>query len=142
MLRNIDVIKEIKELIIHFNIDVEKLEDILKFEQLNFDEVIEEEYEECIDVIEDIRDIGESLEKLTEDIRESIELECFDFDSFRWCLDKVNDNEMELVNYMESFGNAIDSLEPIVDMILRNYKVLTQYAYSGDETENNQEGTE
>lgn len=142
MLRNIDVIKEIKELITHFNIDVEKLEEILKFEQLNFDEAIEEEYEEYIDVIEDIRDIGESLEKLTEDIRESIELGCFDFDSFRWCLDKVNDNEMELVNYMESFGNAIDSLEPIVDMILRSYKVLTQYAYSGDETENNQEGTE
>ena len=133
MLRNIDVLKEIKDKIVHFDIDSDKLVLLLEMESLNLDEAIEEECEEYVDVLNDIRGIGESFAKLTEDLRDSIEEGCFDFESFKWCIEKVEDNELELVNYIESFENAIESLEPIIDGILRGDKILNQYAYEGVE---------
>lgn len=143
MLRNIDVLKEIKDQIVHFDIDCEKLVMMLEMEGMELDEAIDDECQEYVDVLKDIRDIGASLAKLTEDLRDAIEEDCFDFSSFQWCLDKVEDEEFELVNYMESFENALEALEPILDRILRGNKILNQYAYTdGEKIENKQGGTE
>lgn len=129
MRRNIDVVKELRIQINRFNIYAEKLGLLSEIEDIDIESSVKEGNEEYEGALRSIKYIRTLLNELTEDIRDIMECFSFDFDSFNWCIAKVENDKMEYTNYHESFELAVKSLENIVIDILRGYKILNQYSY-------------
>lgn len=129
MKRNIDVAKELSEQIKRFNIYAERLELLSQIESIDIKSSVEEENEEYEAALSAVKKINLLLNEFTEDIKAIMECFSFDFESFNWCIAKVENNKMEYTNYHESFKVAVTSLENIVTDILRGYKILNQYSY-------------
>jgi len=129
MRRNIDVVKDLSIQINRFNIYAEKLGLLSELEDIDIESSVKEENEEYEGALGSVKSIGNLLNELTEDIRDMMESFSFDFESFNWCITKVENDKMEYTNYHESFELAVKSLENIIIDILRGYKMLNQYSY-------------
>ena len=129
MKRNIDVVRELSIQINRFNIYAEKLGLLSEIEDTDIESSVKEENEEYEGALSSVMYINASLNELTEDIRDIMESFSFDFESFNWCITKVENDKMEYTNYHESFELAVKSLENIVIDIMRGYKILNQYSY-------------
>ena len=129
MRRNIDVVKDLSIQINRFNIYAEKLGLLSELEDIDIESSVKEENEEYEGALGSVTSIGNLLNELTEDIRDMMESFSFDFESFNWCITKVENDKMEYTNYHESFELAVKSLENIIIDILRGYKMLNQYSY-------------
>ena len=129
MRRNIDVVKDLSIQINRFNIYAEKLGLLSELEDIDIESSVKEENEEYEGALGSVKSIGNLLNELTEDIRDMMESFSFDFESFNWCITKVENDKMEYTNYHESFELAVKSLENISIDILRGYKMLNQYSY-------------
>lgn len=129
MKRNIDILKELQQEITAFKLTEEEILLIAELEDSEIEGLIESESTEVDAVVKTVNKIGELLDRLTEDLRDTLDYEDFDCGSYRWCVAKIRHNPYELVNYMESFSEAISSLDMITTEYLKEYKLLTQTAY-------------
>lgn len=130
MKRNIDILRELQREITAFKLSEEEMLLIMELEDTDLEELMKSDSEEADTVTAIIKRIGILLDNLTEDLRDTLDYEDFDCESYRWCLVKILHNPFELINYMESFSEAIASLDRIVEEYLREYKMFTQTAYN------------
>ena len=130
MKRNIHILKELQREITAFQLAEEEILLTTELEDIDIEDLIESGNEEVEAVTAIIKRIGILLDNLTEDLRDTLDYEDFDCESYQWCLAKIQYNPLELVNYMESFSEAIASLGRVVEEYLREYKMLTQPAYN------------
>ena len=130
MKRNIDILRELQQEITAFKLSEEEMLLIMELENTDLEELMKSDSEEVDAVTAIIKRIGTLLDNLTEDLRDTLDYEDFDCESYGWCLAKIRHNSFELINYMESFSEAIASLDRIVEEYLREYKMFTQTAYN------------
>lgn len=130
MKRNIDILRELQQEITVFKLSEEEMLLIMELEDTDLEGLLKSDSEEVDAVAAIIKRIGTLLDNLTEDLKDTLDYEDFDCESYRWCLAKIRHNSFELINYMESFSGAIASLDMITAGYLRAYKLLTQNAYN------------
>lgn len=130
MKRNIDILKELQQEITAFKLVEEEILLTMELEDVTIESLAETDREDIAAVIRTVTRIGALLNSLTEDLRDTLDYEDFDCESYGWCLAKVQHNPFELTNYMESFSEAIASLDMITAEYLREYKMFTQTAYN------------
>ena len=130
MKRNIDILRELQQEITAFQLAEEELLLMLELEDAEMEGLIEAGDTEVDTVRKTVKKIGELLDSLTEDVRDALDYEDFDCESYQWCIAKIQYTPLELANYMESFSEAIASLDRVAGEYLREYKMLTQTAYN------------
>lgn len=130
MKRNIDILRELQREITAFKLSEEEILLATELEDTDIEDLIESGNEAAAAVTAAVTRIGTLLDSLTEDLRDTLDYEDFDCESYRWCLAKVQHSPFELTNYMESFSEAVASLDRIVEEYLREYKMFTQTAYN------------
>lgn len=130
MKRNIDILRELQQEITAFKLFEEEILLTTELEDTDIEDLIESGSEAAAAVTAAVRRIGALLDSLTEDVRDALDYEDFDCESYRWCLAKIQNNPFELTNYMESFSEAVASLDRIVGEYLREYKMFMQTAYN------------
>ena len=130
MKRNIDILRELQQEITAFKLFEEEILLTTELEDTDIEDLIESGSEAAAAVTAAVRRIGALLDSLTEDVRDALDYEDLDCESYRWCLAKIQNNPFELTNYMESFSEAVASLDRIVGEYLREYKMFMQTAYN------------
>lgn len=130
MKRNIDILKELQREITAFKLSEEEILLTTELEDTDIEDLIESGSEAVAAVTTAVTRTGALLDSLTVDLRDALDYEDFDCESYRWCLAKIQHNPLELANYMESFSEAIASLDRIVEEYLREYTMFTQTAYN------------
>ena len=128
MIRNIDVLKKIKEKANKFLIISDGVDVTLDIEDANLTELVSEEDEEVLEMLESAESIEILIMQLTEDLRDALDYDGFDCESYSWCLSKIRHNTMEIENYYRSICSAIRSIYENIQKMLYGNKILMQYA--------------
>lgn len=129
MLRNIDVLEKIYEKANDFLVLADEISVELEIEETNLTELIADEDKDVMAMLEAAESIEMLLAQLTEDLRNSLDYEEFDCDSYSWCLSKVRHFTVEIENYFEPIWDALQSLKNAVQMILSGNRILMQYVH-------------
>lgn len=135
MQKNIDLLKQLKSELIHFNIKKEALELYCELEKVSINDVSEQNYEDYQIIYEEIEVIHSMIEQMSVGLRNILYDNGFDISSFEWCISKVEYSDSEFGNYYESICNALGTLSVIVHELLIVYRVLTENKYINDEEE-------
>ena len=126
MKRNIDILKLICNEIDGYLYLTDELHELLELEECDIDELYDED-DSIFEAIEmHLANINGLLENLTEDLRDILDYDGFDCESFKWCVGKFMFSDIEIINYIDTFDDMINALEPIVKDNLRWYQVLIQ----------------
>ena len=88
MLRNIDVLEKIYEKANDFLVLADEISVELEIEETNLTELIADEDKDVMAMLEAAESIEMLLAQLTEDLRNSLDYEEFDCDSYSWCLSR------------------------------------------------------
>lgn len=131
MRRNVDVLKDMEKEIKAFQYTDDEICVLLDEEGCDLFTLYDEDDSSLQKIKIHILKIEELLGQLTEDFLDMIDYETFDCESFKWCVGKIQYNDLEIVNYIETFTNMIATLDSIVHEYLKGYKLLTQAAYDG-----------
>ena len=129
MKRNIDVIKNLKEAVSRYHLAKDKIEEICDIEEWNLEELYENEKEILTPVIDIASEINKSVHMLSTGMTEALEDYQIDVDSFDWCVGKVKDDEIEIVNYLIGFDGIVMGIEYFCNSMCNAYKSLTEFAY-------------
>jgi len=130
MILNIEVLMNIRALITRYNFMIDDLSVRCELEDNPLDEMIAKGDEDIVDLLNVINDIDKLIGALTEDLRESMQNEGFDWlDYCNWNL-RLTHNPMSLVGLIETFTEALKQLDFYIIETIRGYKILTQPAYN------------
>lgn len=127
---NIEVLMNIRALVARYNFIVDDLMVRCEMEKTPLDEMIVKGDDDIIDLLNVINDIDKLLGALTEDLRDSMQNEGFDWlDYCNWNL-RLTHNPLSLVGLIETFTEALKQLDFYIIETIRGYKILTQPAYN------------
>lgn len=132
--RNIDVVREIRKEILNFKLLVEDIEMTLCSEEWTLVDMYEHSDIHLARIVAVVEKVVQLLNELTEDFKDTLDYEVddcggFDCESFAWCLSKVKHEGFEIVNYLESFENALRNLDQELAIIEKWFKLFTQPSY-------------
>ena len=134
MRRNIDVLRDIEKEITKFKLAEDELNILIGVMSDDF-----EDSEEESDIIEEIympiMKINSLLEELTEDLIHLMDEYDINEIDLSWCIAKIEYNNSEILNYVQSFIEYTNNLQSFIDDMLFDYKVITQLAYDGGEVD-------
>lgn len=134
MRRNIDVLRDIEKEITKFKLAEDELNILIGVMSDDF-----EDSEEESDIIEEIympiTKINSLLEELTEDLIHLMDEYDINEIDLSWCIAKIEYNNSEILNYVQSFIEYTNNLQSFIDDMLFDYKVITQLAYDGGEVD-------
>lgn len=134
MRRNIDVLRDIEREITKFKLAEDELNILIGVMSDDF-----EDSEEESDIIEEIympiTKINSLLEELTEDLIHLMDEYDINEIDLSWCIAKIEYNNSEILNYVQSFIEYTNNLQSFIDDMLFDYKVITQLAYDGGEVD-------
>lgn len=134
MRRNIDVLRDIEKEITKFKLAEDELNILVGVMSDDF-----EDSEEESDIIEEIympiMKINSLLEELTEDLIHLMDEYDINEIDLSWCIAKIEYNNSEILNYVQSFIEYTNNLQSFIDDMLFDYKVITQLAYDGGEVD-------
>lgn len=134
MRRNIDVLRDIEREITKFKLAEDELNILIGVMSDDF-----EDSEEESDIIEEIympiMKINSLLEELTEDLIHLMDEYDINEIDLSWCIAKIEYNNSEILNYVQSFIEYTNNLQSFIDDMLFDYKVITQLAYDGGEVD-------
>lgn len=134
MRRNIDVLRDIEKEITKFKLAEDELNILIGVMSDDF-----EDSEEESDIIEEIympiMKINSLLEELTEDLIHLMDEYNINEIDLSWCIAKIEYNNSEILNYVQSFIEYTNNLQSFIDDMLFDYKVITQLAYDGGEVD-------
>lgn len=130
MILNIEILMNIRALITRYNFMIDDLSVRCELEDTPLDEMIAKGDEDIVDLLNVINDIDKLIGALTEDLRESMQNEGFDWlDYCNWNL-RLTHNPLSLVGLIETFTEALKQLDFYIIETMRGYKILTQPAYN------------
>ena len=133
MRRNVDILKDLEKEIKAFQYTDDEICVMLDEDGCDLFTLYDEDDSGLQKIRLHILKIDELLGQFTEDFLDMIDYETFDGESFKWCVGKIRYNDLEIVNYIDTFTDMIATLDSIVHEYLKGYKLLTQAAYDGGE---------
>lgn len=132
MIRNIDILLEIQNIIHKFRILDDEIAVFLEDRDTEFSDLIDSPCQQMCDFLNAINDIDKLLDSLTEDLRGSMVNDGFDPDDFKFWNARVIHSPYILEGLLESFEGAIGTLEIYILETVRGYKILNQLAYDNN----------
>ena len=133
MKRNIDVLFEIQNKIRKFYFLTDEADMYMQLEELDLADVIERADETGLqmlcDILNIINDVDKLLDLLTEDLKNSSYSEEFDCDDYKIWNARLIHSPYNLEGLSETFSEALKTLDLYILETIRGYRILNQYAY-------------
>ena len=132
MKRNVDILIEIQRRIYKFKFTEDDIAVALDVDDGSISGYVEIGDRNVFNLISTIKEIAVYLSLLTEDIKASMLNEGFDIDEYNEWTSSLMYNQYNLEGMLETFENALEVLEVYILETIREYRILTQFAYDKD----------
>lgn len=132
-MKNIEILVTLKAQVETADFMMEDLAAYINVDDVELDELISEGDGDVLDLLEQLKQIDDSLHMLTEDLRGSLCNEGFDCESYSIWVSKLDYDLMRLTGLIETFEEAHKILELYISETIRGYRILTQDGYGTQE---------
>lgn len=132
-MKNIQILAALKEQLETADFMMEDLAVCMSVDDAELDELISEGDEDVLELLEQLKQIDDSLHMLTEDLRGSLCNEGFDCESYSTWVSELDYDLMRLTGLIETFEEAHKVLQLYISETIRGYRILTQDGYGTQE---------
>lgn len=132
-MKNIQILVTLKEQVETADFMMEDLAVCMSVDDAELDELILEGDEDVLELLEQLKQIDDSLHMLTEELRGSLCNEGFDCESYSTWVSELDYDFMRLTGLIETFEEAHKVLQLYISETIRGYRILTQDGYGTQE---------
>ena len=129
MIRNIDILYTMQDRVRKFKFYVEELSIVTDVEETEISTLVKNGDDLMIGLLNSINDVDKFLDSLTEDIKDTMLSAGFDSDDFKVWNAALILNPLNIEGLLETFEDAMDTLELYLIETIKGYRILTQLAY-------------